>query len=397
MNNTISGGDLDDTLNGGLGADTLIGGLGDDTYTVDNSLDVVDEDADEGTDQVNASANYVLGANVENLTLTGTAAINGTGNALGNEIDGNAGANQLFGGGGNDNINGGDGIDLIDGGTGDDTLSGGTGNDADIIIGGAGNDTIDVDNGNDVIRYTASGFGNDTINNFDATGGAGAQDLIDLSAFGLTAANIGTTATSRIQLEDVVDPGTDDTRITIRDAGGAVVGTILIDQVDVTNISSADFIFGAAAPTLPGATNAANTLNGTIGNDTIIGLQGNDTINAGDGDDTIVWNANAARSDRRAGCGRMAGSKASLATPSSSTAGRDWQKTSASTRVQPGSRWAMAGQPMPHDRNRRHPPHGRRHPDQRQHHRASLRRSKKSGSTARIRLAIRRSAATTSR
>ena len=293
LNNTISGGDLDDTLNGGLGADTLIGGLGDDTYTVDNSLDVVDEDADEGTDQVNASANYVLGANVENLTLTGTAAINGTGNALGNEIDGNSGANQLFGGGGNDNINGGDGIDLIDGGTGDDTLSGGTGNDADVIIGGAGNDTIDVDNGNDVIRYTASGFGNDTILDFDAAGGAGAQDLIDLSAFGLTAANIGTTATSRIQLEDVVVPGTDDTRITIRDAGGAVVGTILIDQVDVTNISSADFIFGAAAPTLPGATNAANTLNGTIGNDTIIGLQGNDTINAGDGDDTIVWNANA--------------------------------------------------------------------------------------------------------
>ena len=109
-----------------------------------------------------------LGANVENLTLTGTAAINGTGNALGNEINGNSGANQLFGGGGNDNINGGDGIDLIDGGTGDDTLSGGTGNDADIIIGGAGNDTIDVDNGNDVIRYTASGFGNDTIHDFDA-------------------------------------------------------------------------------------------------------------------------------------------------------------------------------------------------------------------------------------
>ena len=67
LNNVISGGDLDDILDGGLGTDTLVGGLGNDTYVVDNSLDVVDEDADEGTDLVNASASYVLGADVENL------------------------------------------------------------------------------------------------------------------------------------------------------------------------------------------------------------------------------------------------------------------------------------------------------------------------------------------
>ena len=53
------------------------------------SADVVDEDADEGTDRVNASVSYVLGADVENLTLTGAAAINGTGNALDNDINGN--------------------------------------------------------------------------------------------------------------------------------------------------------------------------------------------------------------------------------------------------------------------------------------------------------------------
>ena len=58
--------------------------------------------------------------------------------------------------------------------------------------------------GNDVVRYTASGFGADVINNFDANSD-GTQDLIDLSALGLTAANIGTTAASRIQLTDVED------------------------------------------------------------------------------------------------------------------------------------------------------------------------------------------------
>ena len=200
--NLISGGDLDDILDGGLGADTLVGGLGNDTYVVDNTADVADEDDDEGTDQVNASVNYTLGANVENLTLTGAAAINGTGNALANVITGNGAANQLFGGGGNDNINGGAGADLIDGGTGNDTLSGGAGGDADIIIGGAGNDTIDVGSGNDTVRYTASGFGDDIINNFDASPAGGGQDFIDLSGFGLTAANVGATAASRVQIED---------------------------------------------------------------------------------------------------------------------------------------------------------------------------------------------------
>ena len=55
-----------------------------------------------GTDTVQASIDYVLPTGVENLTLTGTANLNGTGNALDNVITGNSGDNILTGGAGSD-------------------------------------------------------------------------------------------------------------------------------------------------------------------------------------------------------------------------------------------------------------------------------------------------------
>ncbi len=66
---TLIGGVGNDTLNGGVGTDEMIGGLGDDTYVVDNAADTVTENADEGTDTVQASVNWTLGANLENLML----------------------------------------------------------------------------------------------------------------------------------------------------------------------------------------------------------------------------------------------------------------------------------------------------------------------------------------
>ncbi len=99
----------------------MAGGLGNDIYVVDNVGDVVTENANEGTDTIQSSVTYTASANVENLTLTGTTAINGTGNALDNVLTGNSAANTLTGGAGNDTLNGGAGIDTMVGGAGDDT------------------------------------------------------------------------------------------------------------------------------------------------------------------------------------------------------------------------------------------------------------------------------------
>jgi Ca2+-binding RTX toxin-like protein len=118
--NLLTGNVADNVLDGGAGNDSLSGGLGNDTYVVDSAGDIVTENANEGSDIVQASITYTLGANVENLTLTGAAAINGTGNALGNILVGNAANNILLGGGGDDYLQGGAGNDYLDGGAGND-------------------------------------------------------------------------------------------------------------------------------------------------------------------------------------------------------------------------------------------------------------------------------------
>ncbi|MBT9099626.1 hypothetical protein KFZ76_18165 [Methylovulum psychrotolerans] len=121
--NDVLVGDLgDDLLDGGSGIDTLVGGAGNDTYIVDNAADIVAELNKGGTDTVDASVSVTLTLNVENLVLTGTAALNGTGNGSNNDLLGNAAANVLSGGAGNDTINGGAGNDNLTGGTGKDTF-----------------------------------------------------------------------------------------------------------------------------------------------------------------------------------------------------------------------------------------------------------------------------------
>jgi Ca2+-binding RTX toxin-like protein len=218
--NLLTGGAGDDTLDGGLGIDSLVGGLGNDTYRVNAAGDVIVEALNGGTDTVLAtSASYVLGVNLENLTFTGVGNFTGTANAL---------ANLLTGGAGNDTLNGAAGNDTLTGGLGNDSLVGGVGN--DILDGGLGNDILNGGTGNDILHFTP-GFGADRVLGFDfnPTGG---QDLLDLSALGITA---DTFAGS----------------VTITDAGADVllaIGADTILLVGVANpatIDATDFLLAA--------------------------------------------------------------------------------------------------------------------------------------------------------
>lgn len=229
-NDTLDGGAGADTLNGGTGNDSMVGGLGNDTYVVDSVGDTVVEAASGGTDLVQSSVSYVLGDNVENLTLSGAAIIDGTGNALNNTLTGNAEANVLLGLLGNDNLYGGAGNDSLEGGDGNDLLDGGTGNDT--LVGGLGNDTYVVDSLDDVVVETA---------------GAG-TDLVQSSV----------TFTLDAALENLT-----------------LTGSAAINGTGNSN-----------ANTMTG-TSGANILTADAGNDTVYGGSGNDTLLAGDGDDYL--------------------------------------------------------------------------------------------------------------
>ena len=300
--NTLIGGAGNDTLNGGLGADRMEGGVGDDTYVVDDLGDRVIEAAGEGTDTVQSSITTTLSEHVENLSLTGTAAIDGTGNALDNVIVGNAGANQLFGGAGNDTLDGGAGADLLQGDSGDDTyivdnvldtvveLEGG-GTDKVIAgvnytlaanvenltlsggasIGGAGNELDNVITGNNGHNLLSGLDGNDVL-----VGNGGNDTLDGGSGADLMQGGIGDDTYVVEQDGDMV--------VEAADAGNDTVRS----SIDYTLVDNVENLVLTGVGDLNGTGNALNNvMTGNAGNNTFSAGAGNDTVNAGEGNDLV--------------------------------------------------------------------------------------------------------------
>jgi Ca2+-binding RTX toxin-like protein len=266
-NDTLTGGGGNDTLNGGAGADNMAGGTGNDTYFVDDAGDVVTEAANAGTDTVNAAVSYLLGANLENLVLTGSNAINGTGNDAANTLTGNAGANRLSGLNGNDSLSGGAGNDTLIGGLGVDVLTGGSGNDMFVF---------------DAVDSGTTAITRDTIRDF-----ARGQDLIDFSSFG-SLSFIGTAAFTA--LGQVRATSVNGATLVEVNLSGSNAADFSLTVQGTTTLSANDFILAGGAPAQTPLTIGAPgpiTLSGTAGRDNLTGTAQADTIDGGAGNDNI--------------------------------------------------------------------------------------------------------------
>ena len=286
----INGLEGNDTLNGGAGADTLIGGLGNDIYVVDNAGDIVTEVAGQGTDLVQSSVTHILRDEVENLTLTGTAAINGTGNTLNNSIIGNSVNNTLNGGAGNDTLNGGAGADSLVGGLGDDIY----------VVDNAGDIVTEVaSQGTDLVQSSVTYTLGTEVENLSLTGTAainGTGNTLNNSIIGNSANNTLNGGAGA----DTLSGGLGDD-IYVVDNAGDIVTEVAGQGTDLVQ-SSVTYTLGAEVEnlTLTGTAvinGTGNTLNNTIignsANNTLNGGAGNDTLNGGAGQDTLTGSTDA--------------------------------------------------------------------------------------------------------
>ena len=289
-NDILLGTELSDTIDGGLGNDAMSGLGGNDTYIVDSYGDEVNEYAGEGIDLVRSSVSYWLSANVENLTLTGTAYY-GLGNELNNVITGNAADNYLSGGDGADNLSGGDGNDVLSGDRGDD-----------VMIGGLGDDEYFVDSARDQVLEGAGG-GHDVVFSAVSFSLAALSNVEDLEALGSGDINLTGNAQSNLLWgndgDNILDGGAGADEM----YGGAGNDDYYIDNVGdrvvegleggtdsvVSTIALTTAIWGVENYTF----NTSAAVHFTTGDDDnrIIGGTGADVITSGGGNDAIEGNA----------------------------------------------------------------------------------------------------------
>ncbi len=289
------------TLDGGAGADVMSSTADNRTvFVVDDIGDTVDGNSQFGkyNDEVRSSISWDLAVNtvdVRNLTLTGSANINGAGTADNNVITGNSGNNTLTGLAGNDTLSGGDGNDRLDGGTNDDAM-----------IGGLGNDTFIVDSTSDTITELA-GQGTDTvISSVDFALSGNIENLTitgtAIFATGDSSANVITGNANANTIDggagaDALSGGLGDDVYFVDNAGDQVFENIG-EGTDTVNASVSYTLSGSSeveilnltgVANINGTGNAlANTITGNSGNNTLDGGANIDTLIGGTGNDTYI-------------------------------------------------------------------------------------------------------------
>lgn len=303
-NDSLSGLGGNDLLNGSTGNDSMAGGTGDDSYLVESIGDVVTENPNEGIDTVYSSVSYILGANVENLTLAGISNLYGNGNILNNLIIGNSGNNVLYGDWGSDTLEGGEGNDYLFSGNynyisdnSTDSLSGGNGNDtliaaygADTLEGGDGDDYLFAYDGNDILN---GGAGEDMM-----FGGAGNDIYYVDDYFDQVTENLNegtdtvyssTTYTLSKNIENLALTGTSNLN-----GGGNTLNNLIIGNSGNNALygdEGSDILMGGDGNDFLFGMGGNDSLFGNAGNDILSGGIGNNEMSGGTGDDTYYVNS----------------------------------------------------------------------------------------------------------
>ncbi len=309
--NTLMGLDGNDRLDGGGDADVLIGGAGNDTYIIDNALDLVSELVGEGTDTVRNSVSFDMSAQasgeVENMVMTGTLNINGTGNALGNTITGNAGNNTingsvgedtLFGLAGDDYLIGGDDQDTMDGGTGIDTMAGNLGDDVYIISSATKTILEAFGEGIDEVRSSLTHTLAANVENLTLTGGSpingfgNALDNILKGNVGVNTLDGGIGADTMLAGAGndvyIVDNAADIVSENALEGTDLILSSVTYDM-SVSTIGEVENLTLTGVLAINGTGNAGNnTITGNIAANTMAGGLGNDSFFVQSLDDVII-------------------------------------------------------------------------------------------------------------